>query len=251
MHRQLLLLSLIMLFNHSSLSAQTKEEMLSFYKTFEPIEFDLWHIYTNGQQKKAIYNAKSSYPFNGKKIVGSVIPSLEKILTLDTGKEFFAVARYTISTPIEGLIVRIYDEDMLSNSIYNLAYNRKTNTITEGILLAYDYQAEGGSGAVQSWLFDLNKDGFSDVLTRTYYDRYDLKKDSEDLEHIHEEKTEVVIFEDLIFKNTVVNNKNLQQSLEQEFPYRPIQAPFLKEKTQKEILKLFKKGGLVIPSEHD
>ena len=251
MYRKLVFLSSIVLFSHTFLSAQTKEEMLSFYNTFEPVEFDLLHLYTDGRQEKAKYSSKSSYPFKGKIIIPSIAPLLEELLELDSGKDFFAIYRYTIAPQIEGLIIRIYDKEMLSNSIYNLSYNRKTNTLEEGIQLAYDYQAEGGSGAIQSWLLDLNQDGLPDVLTRSYYDRYELKKDSDDLEHIHEEESYLVVFDNLIFNRTFVKSINLQKTLEKEFSYRPIQAAFMKEQTQKEVLKLLKKGGLFIPSEND
>lgn len=253
MQRKVFLLSLTILFSCTLLNAQTKEEFLAFYNKFAPVEFDLLHIYTNGQQEKAAYNSKSTYPFKGKTIVPSMKPSLEKLLDLDSNKEFFALYRYTIIPQVEGLIIRMYDEESLSNSIYNVIYKHETNTMEEGVLLAYDYQAEGGSGAVQSWLLDLNEDGFSDILTRSYYDRYELKKDTDDLEHIHKEESHLVVFENLVFKGTLVKDNDLQKSLEKSFPYRAIQAPFIEEKTQKEVLKLlkFKKSGLVIPSEND
>ncbi|MBL4648352.1 MAG: hypothetical protein JKY03_01380 [Aureispira sp.] len=251
MSHKLFLLSAIILFNYTFLNAQTKEEMLFFYNKFEPIEFDLLHIYTNGPQEKSTYNPKSSYPFKGKAIVSSRTPFLEKLLDIDAGKDFFALYRYSITTQVEGLIIRMYDKETLSNSIYTLVYHHKTNTLEEGIQLAHDYQAEGGSGAIQSWLLDLNEDGLPDVLTRSYYDRYDLKQDSDDLEHIHKEESYLVIFDNLIFNNTLIHNRDLQKNLEKEFPYRSIQAPFMQEQTQKAVLKMLKKGGLVIPSEQD
>jgi hypothetical protein len=211
----------------------------------------LLHIYTDGPQEKATYNSKSSYPFKGKKIVSSIAPFLEKLLDLDANKDFFALYRYSITSQVEGLIIRMYDKETLSNSIYTLIYDSKTNTVEQVIQLAYDYQAEGGSGAVQSWLLDFNEDGLPDVLTRSYYDRYDLKKYSDDLEHIHKEESYLVIFDNLRFNSTLVQNRNLQQNLEKEFPYRAIQAPFMQEQTQKAVLKMLKKGGLLIPSEHD
>lgn len=251
MSRKLSLLSSIILLSYTFLNAQTKEELLSFYNQFEPVEFDLLHVYTDGRQEKAIYNPKSSYPFKGKAILPSMAALLEKRLDLDPNKEFFAIYRYEIRPQIEGLLVRVYDKDMLSNSIYTLVYNHQTQSIAEGVLLASDYQAEGGSGAEQSWLFDFNKDNFPDVLTRSYYDRYDFKKKSDNLEHIHQEESYLTIFEAFAFNSKLVENKDLQKDLEKEFPYRSIQAPFVKEKTQKEILKLLKKSGLVIPSETD
>lgn len=251
MSTKLFLLSLIILLSHSLISAQTKEELLSFYNQFKPVEFDLLHIYTNGQREQATFNPKSSYPFQGKKIASSFAPFLEKRLDIEADQDFFAISRYTIAPQIEGLLIRMYDKEMLSNSIYTLIYNHKTNSLEEGIQLAYDYQAEGGSGAVQSWLLDLNEDGLPDVLTRSYYDYYELKEDSDDLEHIHKEESHLVVFDNLKFKSTLVNNGALQQNLEKEFPYRSIQAPFMKEKTQQDVLNLLKKGGLLIPSEHD
>jgi hypothetical protein len=76
-----------------------------------------------------------------------------------------------------------------------------------------------------------------------------------DLLHIYtdgsQERSYLVIFECLRFKHTLVKNSSLQQSLEKEFPYRVIQAPFRNDQMQKEALKAPQKSGLVIPSEQD
>lgn len=54
---------------------------------------------------------------------------------------------FVINTQTDGLIIRLHDKETSNNSIYNLIYNLKTCTIKKGILLAYDYYAEGGSCA--------------------------------------------------------------------------------------------------------
>jgi hypothetical protein len=231
--------------------AQTKKEIQSFYDKFDPVEIDLLHIYTTGPQEKATYDPKSNYPFKGKAIDPSITPLLGSLLDVYSDNVFFSICRYTIQPNLEHLMIRIYHKETLSNSIHTLIYNTQTKSIKQGVLLADDYQSEGGSGAEQSWLLDLNEDGFTDILTRNYYDKYELKEDSDDLLHIHKEESYLVTFEGRTFKNTLIKDKNLQQSLEKEFPFRAIQAPFMKESTQKEILKLLKRGGLVIPSEND
>lgn len=76
-----------------------------------------------------------------------------------------------------------------------------------------------------------------------------MNVEQEALDLIHKEESHLVLFENLMFNSTLVKNKDLQKKIAQEFPYYFDVNTLPKESTQKEILKLFKKGGLVIPSE--
>lgn len=252
MRYQLFLLVSIFLMNPLLSSAQGQKALLSFYYKFDPITFDRLHVYTDGPQKEAMYNLESTYPFKGKSIeLGALAPLVEKLLEVDPEHSFFAVARYPIQAKLEGLILRVYDEDFSNNAIYNLVYNIENNTLIQVFLLAHDYHSEGGSGATQSWILDLNQDLVVDVLTRSYYDRYEMIKHSDDLKHIHEESSHLNIYKSIGFDQTIVNHKSLQQRLEKNFPYRPVDAATLEAETQQEILQFLKKGGLLVPSETD
>lgn len=252
MHYQLLLLASFFLINPSLSTAQGQKALLSFYQNFDLITFDRLHIYTDGPRDKALYSLESNYPFKGKAIkLGVVGPLVEQLLEVDPDHDFFAIARYPIQAKLESLILRVYDKNLLSNSIYNIVYNIESNTLVQGFLLAHDYYSEGGSGATQSWVLDLNEDLVVDVLTRSYYDRYEIIENSDDLKHIHEEHSYLNIFKTIGFDHKMIDSKSLQKELEKAFHYRPIDANFLDKKTQKELLQFLKKDGLVIPSEKD
>lgn len=252
MQNKFILLSSILFFSSTFLNAQTEKEYLSFFNHFNPIESDLLHIYTDGPQEKSTYSPNSTYPFKGELIEPSTTFLLEELLEVDApSNDFYAIGRYPINAQLEGLILRVYDQEILRNSIYNLIYNTQTNSIEQGISLAHDYQTEGGNGAEQSWLIGLGGDNFTDLLTRNYYEKYTPKEGSEELEHTHKERSYLVTVENLRFKHILVEDSRLQKKLEKEFAYDgPTQIPFIKEQTGKELLQLLK-GGLVIPSEND
>ncbi|WP_052599849.1 hypothetical protein [Aureispira sp. CCB-QB1] len=248
-HFKPFLFALFILLNTNILFAQTKKQLSNFYQNFDSIKFELLHLYTDGLQATASYSSNSSYPFKGKKI--NPPPLLKKVLKVDHTNDYFAIFRYSIAPQIEGLILRVYDQEMQSNTIYNLIYNTSTQTIRESILLAHDYQAEGGSGATQSWILDLDNNHQLDILTRSYYDKYEYKNASEEVHLIHRENSYLNIVKQSHFQRTPVQNEDLQQLIANDFPYRPIYAPFMSEDTHKKLLNNIKKSGLVIPSETD
>jgi hypothetical protein len=56
----------------------------------------------------------------------------------------------------------------IPNFVCLYIYNKKTKKINLPIITEYTYGSEGTEWVMQSWMFDINKDGHKDLITRIY-----------------------------------------------------------------------------------
>ena len=88
------------------------------------------------------------------------------------GKKFFAVFKYRIANDYLGYIVRVsHTKVNPPESIVEYVYNTKENKFDTTVFLAYLWRALTADNDINSWIFDINKDGNKDLLTKSsFYD---------------------------------------------------------------------------------
>lgn len=91
--------------------------------------------------------------------------------------EFYALKKIPINQDIDGLIVRTQSITFLSQRVDMYLFNNKTQNIISSHKLAELEANEGEIDQVDSWLYDINKDKYPDIVSRTY-SSYQLGSDS-------------------------------------------------------------------------
>ncbi|BDS09717.1 hypothetical protein [Aureispira anguillae] len=236
-------LLLLILLAHQYTVAQNTNPFSSLRTKFQLVDFNLLHVYTDGPQETGNYSAQSIYPFKGSLLEPQLVLLLEQHLTLDTeDKTYFASYRYPITEAQEVLILRVYDQAMQQNVIYGLVYNHQSQQFIQTIELATDYYAEGGNGATQSWLTQLDQNTSKDILTRTYYETYQADKDDpEEFKRIFKDQVYLQIWDVANFKKITVTDLELKKCLQKQFHYLPATGIVLDDATQQSLEQWLKK----------
>jgi hypothetical protein len=94
------------------------------------------------------------------------------------GKKFFAVFKYNIANNYIGYVVRVsHVKANPQESIVEYVYDTKENKFDTTIFLAYLWCALSADNDINSWIFDINKDGNKDLLAKSSFFDYGLMDD--------------------------------------------------------------------------
>lgn len=189
-----------------------------FYSLFTEIEFDVLHIYSFARCP-GTFRETSTYPFKGIEIDSTSFSLLEDGLDpIDIDikdSRFYATYRFYLTSKLEVLLLREFHDGGQEHHIHYLVYDHSKNNITEAVKLSYAYGYEGSSGAMESWILDLNKDGQKDILTRSWSHSY-IGRDALEVSH---DSTVISIWKENELIQTGISDTLLKKQLENDFPY--------------------------------
>ncbi len=198
---------------HSKVQAQDFQKLYSLFEEIEFQELNSLHLFTLGRRHDL--RPTALYPFKGKKIPKELHKLLNATLKKDYELTLYACMRFYINGTTEALIIREYQDSGSESILYFLVYNNKKEEITQSVFLSNCYGYEGGEGATDSWIIDIDNDGQKDILTRGYQ-VYHIGENADyhrnDTTYIHTWKNNKLV-------STIVKDKITQEKLAEDFPY--------------------------------
>lgn len=199
-----------------SLSSNLFAQESSFFKLFEEVEFEQLQVYSFDRIE---FKKTDVYPYKGQKINKENLIFLEDFfdsLALSYN-DFFAVYHYPINKELEGFLVRESISEGTENMIYCLIYDLSKQRFIHQIELANAYSYESASGGFETWLIDLNKDGYHDFLTYSQEELLSMENGEVDLKYI--QKTFITFFEKKELKEIEIIDTLFKKQLLQDFPF--------------------------------
>lgn len=155
-------------------SPQELSAFVTFDAVFEEVEFDMFKVDSYDPTHETI-TAGTSAPIEevernkqlkGTKLSNSLVQTLLPAESTDKVWSFYGLYKFNIDEQNIGYIVRSgkgeYQND---NNIDLYVYNNNTHQFVSKESLSKIYSNKTMLGVVQSWLLDLNNDGFLDILS--------------------------------------------------------------------------------------
>lgn len=155
-------------------SAQELSAFVTFDAVFEEVEFDMFKVDSYDPTHETI-TAGTSAPIEevernkqlkGTKLSNSLVQTLLPAESTDKARDFYGLYKFNVDEQNIGYIVRSgkgeYQND---NNIDLYVYNNNTHQFVGKENLSKIYSNKTMLGVVQSWILDLNNDGFLDILS--------------------------------------------------------------------------------------
>lgn len=155
-------------------SAQELSAFVTFDAVFEEVEFDMFKVDSYDPTHETI-TAGTSAPIEevernkqlkGTKLSNGLVQTLLPAESTDKAWSFYGLYKFVIDEQNIGYIVRSGKGEYQNDNIIDLyIYNNNTHQFVGKENLSKIYSNKTMLGVVQSWLLDLNNDGFLDVLS--------------------------------------------------------------------------------------
>lgn len=228
----------------AQINAQEKN-IDAFYNLFEEIEFDVLPVYTYMRHPE-MFQETNPYLFKGEKLDTVYYELLVDVLeSIDTELKYsslFALRRFYLTSQLEVLLIREYHDGGSEHHIHYVLFDNQKRSLLNTYKLAYSYGYEGGSGNTESWLLDINEDGFKDILTRHWTESYS----GPDANYYFEDTFRVLLWKEDAFLEIPIDDPALEKQLIQDFPFHL--EPGLSYQTGKKFFDyLNKTEGIEIP----
>ncbi len=214
------IITLLLLLTISINQTFSQENMDSFRLLFTEVEFDVIHVYSFGR-KPANLPKMGTYPFKGQEINNEFSPIVKSGMVLSNPdiemeySRFFATHRFYISGNLEGFLIREVQGDGVEHHIHYFIYDDHQKQFIKTINLSYAYAYEGGFGAKESWILDVDKDGRKDIITRGWRQYF---HGSDGIEEFFPE-TSISLWRNGKLTTMEIADTLLQKQLETDFPY--------------------------------
>lgn len=185
---------------------------------FSQVKFDLLQVYTLGRVP-GDFPSTSWYPFKGQRLHPALSAAISQALDEDPSlyDAYYATHKFDLTARYEGCLLRAFYEGGSEHHIYLLVYDRDAQRIHQTAEIAYSYGYEGGQGAMESWLTDLNGDGVVDILSRSWAESQIPEGDS--LRATHQDRVRLGIWDGEQFVLMGVVDAQLQAQIENQFSY--------------------------------
>ncbi|MCP4522330.1 MAG: hypothetical protein GY827_11670 [Cytophagales bacterium] len=192
---------------------------IPFAHLFKEIETTKLHVYTHA---RITFTETTTFPFKGKKIEKSEKAFWKALadtsdLKYDKYDELFATYHFAVSKDLEAFIVRQSMSEGIENPVYYLLYDIPKKKFVKMYFLAHAYGYESASGTTETWLVDLNNDGYKDFLTYSLSE-HSIMDTLGDVEFVYTEETSVTFFEKGNLKKVMVQDSSLIKNLRKDFP---------------------------------
>lgn len=215
-------------------------QQASFLNLFEEIEFEQLHVYSFARIE---FNSTHTFPYKGQKIPKESLSFLIPIIDSSSVsyRDFFAISHFPVSKTLEGYLVRESIGQGTENVIYYLLYDLSKKQFINKVTLANAYSYESASGSFETWLLDLNKDGYLDFLKHSQEELLSMENGEVDL--VYSFQTFITFFEKGKMKEIEIIDTVFKEQLLKDFPCHkrsylsyPLQSQlkvFLKNQGQK------------------
>lgn len=207
---------LLLILAGSNLPAQNPRFQL-LYNLFSEAEFESLHLYSFAH-RPGDFRETEIYPFKGRRISPGLLDLFkDHITSIDLNpadSDFYACQRFFLTDTLEVLLVREFHDGGMEHHIHLLMYDNVREHVTGSLKGAHAYGYESGWGKLESYITDLDGDGYLDVLGRKYEAGYS------DGNHFELDSITVHVWMGTEWKAVPVTESGMLGNLRDKFPYQ-------------------------------